>query len=252
MSTPAAPAASSTDQQPLSEAARIINTFTAPTKTFNDIRRSARWFGPWLVMAICSVILVAVAAQKVGFTQLYMNRLHMSQKQADRVESLPADQRARAIDIGTTITKVISWGYPVFLLIFIIIIAAIMLATLNFGFGKEVTFNQSLAVVMYASLPGILKALLGAISLYAGASPEGFVLDNPVASNLGAVIDPLGHPALHVFGVFIDLFAIWSLVLAGIGFACVAKLKQSTSLTLVFGWYGILLLLNTGIAVVFA
>jgi hypothetical protein len=105
---------------------------------------------------------------------------------------------------------------------------------------------------MYASLPGILKALLGAISLYAGASPEGFVLDNPVASNLGAVIDPLEHPALHVLGMFIDLFAIWSLVLAGIGFAYVAKLKRATSMTLVFGWYLILMLLNTGIAAAFA
>jgi hypothetical protein len=114
--------ASSAEQEPLSEAARIINTFTAPSKTFNDIRRSARWFGPWLVMAICSCILVGVAAQKVGFTQLYMNRLHMSQKQTDRIESAPADQRARAIDVGTTVTKVISWGYPVFLLIFSIII----------------------------------------------------------------------------------------------------------------------------------
>src|SRR5450631_3483174 len=51
----------------LSEPARIINTFVAPSKTFTDLRRSAAWWGPFLIMTIVALGFVYVVDQKIGF-----------------------------------------------------------------------------------------------------------------------------------------------------------------------------------------
>jgi hypothetical protein len=51
---------------PLSEPQRIIDTFVAPAKTFTDIRRSAAWWGPFVVMVIISLIFVYSVDSKVG------------------------------------------------------------------------------------------------------------------------------------------------------------------------------------------
>jgi len=46
------------ESAPLSEGARIVNTFIAPSKTFTDLRRSAAWWAPFLLMVIVSTFLV--------------------------------------------------------------------------------------------------------------------------------------------------------------------------------------------------
>ena len=251
MSTPVAPAAP-IDQQPLSEGARIINTFTAPSKTFTDIRRSARWFVPWLVMAIFSYLFVAAVAQKVGWDQVVQNQIHLNPKQADRIDSMPPGQRQQALSLSVSITKGISYAIPVANLIFLAIIALVFMATFNFMLGAEIGFGQALAVVMYAWLPSIVKAILAVISLYAGASPESFFIDNPVASNLGALVDMAAHPALFRLLAAFDIFAIWILILEGIGFSCISKVKRGTALGVVFGWYALIVLLRVAWAAAFA
>ncbi len=52
------------------------------------------------------------------------------------------------------VTSVSSYLSPAIIIVFLLIVAAVLLATLNYGMGAEVGFNQSVAVVMYASLPG--------------------------------------------------------------------------------------------------
>ncbi len=42
---------------PLSEPARILNTFIAPSKTFTDLQRKSSWWAPWLLISIVSICL---------------------------------------------------------------------------------------------------------------------------------------------------------------------------------------------------
>src|SRR2546428_262517 len=55
---------------PLSQGQRIINTFIAPSKTFADLRRSASWWLPFLLMSLCSLLYVYVVDQKIGFRKV--------------------------------------------------------------------------------------------------------------------------------------------------------------------------------------
>lgn len=54
MPVPPAPAPVA-EAAPLSEPARVLNTFFAPSKTFTDLRRSASWWLPFLITAVVSI-----------------------------------------------------------------------------------------------------------------------------------------------------------------------------------------------------
>ncbi len=62
---------------PLSQGARIINTFIAPSKTFSDLRRSAAWWAPFLLMVVISTVFVYTVGQKIGFRKVTENRLSL-------------------------------------------------------------------------------------------------------------------------------------------------------------------------------
>jgi hypothetical protein len=240
----------SPSQPPLSQAARVINTFIAPTKTFNDINRSASWWVPWLLGAIMSLAFVATAANRVGFEQINENQLRMQPKRMEQVEKLPADQRESQMRLGVKFTKVFSYLWPGVALLLAVIMAAVLMATMNFGAGAQLKFGTVLAVVIYAGLPGLIKAALSIASLLAGVSPEGFTFQNPIASNL-SFIDKPGTP-LSTLGASLDIFTIWTLVLCGIGLACVSKSKRSTTMGIVFGWWALIVLLGVAAAAIFS
>lgn len=249
MSTaPAAPPA----EPPLSETARIVATFVAPVKTFTDLKRSAAWWAPFILVAIASYILVGIAAQRIGWDQIVDNEIKLSPKRAAQIESLPAEQRARAMSQSVTITKIISYGFPLLNLVILLIIAAVLMASFNFGAGADLSYKISLAVVMYASLPGILKALLAVGSILAGLNPETFNFQNPVGTNPGYFMDPAASPGLYVLASGLDVIMLWALALTAIGFSAVSKLKRGTTFAVVFGWYVLVLLVRAGISAAFA
>lgn len=247
----AAPAAPDSGQPGLSQGARIINTFFAPSTTFDDVKRSASWWAPFILMSIVSYAFVAVVAKKVGFEQVTQNQMRLNPKAAERIEQMPADQRAQQMRIQVVVTKVISYAFPVFNLIVLLIIAAVMMASLNFGAGAEIPFKQALAVTIYSNLPGTVKAVLAMVSLLAGADAEGFTFQNPVATNLGYFVDPVASKVLYAAASAVDVVVIWILVLAGIGFARISKLKMATTMSVAFGWYILLTLIGVGAAAIF-
>ena len=240
------------EPQPLSEGARLLNTYIDPPRTFNDLRRKATWFVPWLLIALFGYGFIGAAAQKIGFAQLSQNEMHANPKQAERIDAMPADQRQKALEVSATITKVFAFASPFIFLLIAVIIAAVLMGTFNFALGAELKFGAALAVVMYAYLPSLVKSVLAIASIYAGASPEGFLMRNPVASNLGALVDITQHPVLFAAGTWVDIFSIWIVVLMGIGFACVARVKRASALGVVFGWYILIALISTGFAALFA
>jgi hypothetical protein len=49
-----------------------------------------------------------------------------------------------------------------------------------------------------------------------------------------------------------DIFEVWTLILAAIGFSCVGKVKKGTAFGIVFGWYILLALVGLGFAAAFS
>ena len=237
---------------PLSQGQRIINTFVAPSKTFADLKRSASWWLPFLLMSLVSLLFVYGVDQKIGFGKVAENQLQTSPKNAARMEQLPSEDRNRQMQQQASVFRYFSYGYPAVILIWNVLIAAILFATFKFAASADVKFKVALAIVMYASLPLVIKSLLAMLSVGVGASADSFTFQNPIASNPGYFINPAESHWLYSLGTALDIFMIWTLVLTAIGFSSVSKVKRSTALLIVFGWYLIFVLASTGLGAAFS
>ena len=200
--------------------------------------------------AIVGVGMVATVDKKVGMEKVSENRLALTPKQAAKLDQLPPDQRANQMEMAAKVTRYFAYGFPIFHLALVAIIAGVLLGTFNFGFGAELKFAQCYAVSMYAFLPVIIKALLASVIVLATGG-EGFTFENPIASNLGTFVDP-SAPFLYSVASSIDVFTIWILVLTAIGYSCLTKVKRSTCYGVVFSWWVVNTLLWAGIAAAFS
>ncbi len=237
----------------LSQMERIVNVFFAPSTTMQDIRRNTSWWMPWLLMSILSYGLIVTWQQKIGFEKLSENQIHLNAKADERWEKLSPEQRDQQMKLSVGITKAISYGIPLFLLISIVIVAALLLAIFNFGFGAKVTFAQSMAITTYSYLPGILSTILAVVTVFL-SDPDGYDMRRPVASNLGALVSMTDHPALATFLSTFDIFTIWYIILMAIGFSKVSdkKIKTSSAFMGIFCAYFLFKLCATGMAAIFS
>ena len=238
-------------ERPLTEVERVIDTFVAPSKTFTDIRQNTSWWVPWLLMSIFGLSMVFVVDKKLGMDTAYENQLRLSPKQMDKIDQLPPDQKANALKLGANITRYFSYGSPLLTIVIVGIMAAVLMATFNFGFGTQVKFMQAMAISMYAFLPTIIKSLIAIAVVSAGAA-EGFTFQNPVASNLSGLVDPSSSHFLYSVLSSIDIFTIWTLILTGIGYSCVTKVKRGTALGVIFAWWAVIALVGAGLGALFA
>lgn len=229
---------------PLSQPARVVNTFFSPSKTFTDLRRSASWWLPFLISAFVSVAFIYVVGQEIGFRQAIENQIRTQPKLEDRVEQMPVDQREKALQPN----KMSVYASPVFApLISYAIVAAVLLATLKFGANADLKYKTLLALVIYASLPKLLKPLLAIVCLLAGAGGDAFTLQNPVASSPGYFIDPTTSPILHNLLTSLDIFTIWTLILTAIGITYISKVNRGTAFAVVFGWFVVVVLIGAAV-----
>jgi hypothetical protein len=247
---PASPA--TPEPASLSEGARIVDTFIAPSKTFTDLRRSAAWWGPFLLMVVVSTVFVYTVGQKIGFRKVTENQLQMSPKQSAQLDNLPADQRETQMRQRAIGTKWVSYFFPVLTLVIWLVIAGVLFGTFKFAAGADITFKVSLAIVIYAALPLMVKTLLALLSVGAGMSPDSFSFQNPVATNPGYFMSPSDGVFLYSLGSALDIFMIWTLALTAIGFTCVSKVKRGTSFAIVFGWWAFFSLAGAALAGAFS
>jgi hypothetical protein len=230
----------------LSEPQRLVNTFVAPSKTFTDIRRNASWWVPLLLISIFSVAFFVMIDKKVGFDQVARNMLENSKT----IQQLDPSQQQLAYSRTAVGLKIGEYAAPIFILIYVLVIAAVLMATFNFMMDAQVSFSQSMAIVMYGWLPGILSAILAMFALAFGDA-EGFRMDNPIGTNPAHFMDPATTSKfVYTMLTSVDLISIWMIVLIGLGFALNAKKKISTgsAITTVAVWYFIVKLCGAGLA----
>jgi hypothetical protein len=234
---PVLPASPTSEPAALSEGARIVNTFIAPSKTFTDLRRNASWWGPWIVVSVFSLVFIYAMSKQIGFEQISKNQITHSSR-ADQFDKLPADQQAKQLQLSVKILGVFAYGSPVMILFYFLIETVVLWATFKVGAGGETSFKEAYAIVMYSALPGIVGAILGIVALFAGVNPEGFDINNPVGTNLAYYLDPeTTGKFVRGMASSLDLISIWTIVLIGIGFACTSKVKRSTAIAIVATWY---------------
>jgi hypothetical protein len=237
----------------LSQWQRVVYTFTAPSKTFADIKRGNKsWWMPFLILILIGYIFFGAVTLKVGWGQVAENAIHMNPKSEEKMAQQPPEQRDMAMKITQYSMEGAFAASPILVLIFALVIAVVLWGTINFVFGGKATFGGVLAVWMYAALPGIIKSLLGSVVLFAGAAPESFNLANFAPTSVGAFLNPLEtNAALYKLASSLDVTTIWYIALMGIGLAIVAGVKRSSGYIAAFGWWALIVLVGVGWTVAF-
>jgi Yip1 domain len=227
---------------------RVADVFTAPSKTFEDIKRgNTSWWLPFVIMAIVGYLLFAVVSTKVGMQQVVDNQIRMNPSQEERLAQAPPEQRQMAEKISLYVTEGIFIANPLLLLAILAIGSLILMATINFGFGGKAKFGSVFSVWMYAGLPGIIKVILGIVVIFAGVAPESFNIKNYAPTNFGAFLNPMDtNKALYALASSLDIVTIWTLILLGMGLAIVAGVKRPSGYMAVFGWFVLIILVSAG------
>jgi hypothetical protein len=233
--------------KPLSEVERVVDAFVAPSKTFTDILRSTSWLVPFLLATVMSILVTFTIDKKVGFDVVAANQVHASPKQEEALNQLPPDQKAARMRISATVTKYISYGSPVLILIITALASLVLWGCFNFGLGAKTTFGQIFAVWMYASLPRLLSGLLTILTLCFGNNQDSFTLQNAVGTNV-AYYMPDAAPWLKAALGYLDVIGIWNTILLIVGTSIVAKVKMSSAAIVVVGLWLLMLLLSVGTA----
>jgi hypothetical protein len=177
------------------------------------------------------------------------NQIEHSPKQSEQFDKSTPDQQAARIKFSVILFKVLTYASPLMIMFFSLISTTALWATFKVALGADTTFGQAYAIGMYAGLPGIVGAILGIISMFAGVSPEGFDINNPVGTNLAYYLDPeTTGKFLRGMASSLDVLIIWTIVLTGIGYASTSKVKRSTAIIVVAVWYLVYKLITSGAA----
>jgi hypothetical protein len=231
-------------QPALGPVQRVVDTFVAPTRAFTDLTRSTSWWLPFLLFVLSSLAFAFTIQKQVGWNKTYDSIIAQSPKQQEQFANMPPAQAAPAKALGAKITQGFAYGAPVLILLVAAIAAAVLMGTLNFGFGGTAKFGQLFALYMYAALPLLLKTVLAIVALFAGLSGDSFNIQNPVGTNLGYYLGTESPKWLIALGTSLDLFVLWQIALLVIGCAILAKISRGMAAVAVIGWWALFLVLK--------
>ena len=232
----------------LSQWQRVANIFSAPSRTFEDIKRgNTSWWMPLLILAVVAYALFAVVSVKIGMQQVVDNQMHLNPTAEERLAQAPPEQREMANKISLYATEGAFIANPVLTIAMLALGSLGLWGTINFGFGGRARYGSILAVWFYSILPSTIKSLLGMIVIFAGEAPESFNLKNFAPTNAGAFLNPVDtNHILYALASSLDIVTIWTLVLLGMGTAIVAGVKRGSGYIAVFGWWAIFVLIQIG------
>jgi len=236
----------------LSQWQRVTNTFTAPSKTFEDIKRGNKsWWLPFVIIAIVGYILFAAVATKIGMQAVVDNQIRLDPKASERMANATPEQREMGSKISLYITEGVFVANPALVLAGVALLSLGLWGTINFVFSGKATYGSIFCVWIFSTLPTIVKTLLGVLVIFAGATPETFNIKNFAPTNSAAFLNPLeANKVLYTLASSLDVVTIWTLVLLGMGTAIVAGVKRQSGYIAVFGWWAIFVLFGVGIAAI--
>jgi len=238
-------------QRAISPVGRIIGVFFSPKPTFEDIVRKPNWLMPMALILLFS--LAAVIALNSHFS--WRDYIFQQIEKSPGAAQLSPEEKERRVEISAKYSPAFAYVFGLVIpLCGVLVIALVLWGAFNVMAGAGADFRTSLAIVSHAVIPAsIVSTILFVTVLF--LKPVGmFDLDNPVATNVAAVLPDDASKWLVALGKNIDLLEIWKLILLAIGFAAVnpKKLKGGKSVNIVLGMFLVYLVLRVGIAFVFS
>ncbi len=246
MSYASQPAGATPEPAPQNFFNRLIGVWFSPGETFAEIGRARGIFGtilaPMLGLIIIGALFGVVGTNRIGLENLEKEQAKRFQQMVDN-GWIPQERAAEMMEqqkvsvTGAAIGQGATWALIYVILALIIagifkLISALM--------GWENTFKHLLSVTLYTSLAiGLIFFAVGFILLFL-KSPDEIELNTLVGSHLAALLGAVaGEDVLSGFvkglAAFVDVFAIWKIIVLAIGFAAVTRKLKPTTAGMILG-----------------
>ena len=229
---------------------RIVGVFFSPKATFEDIAKKPSWVVPILLTTVLSIISVTALNQRVNWRDYIIQQIEKSPRGAN----LSTEQKQQQAETGAKFTVGIVYASGLLVPIcFALFVGLVMWGAYNLLAGAGARFSQAFSIVAHAGLVGIVSTPLFLLVLF--LKPPGTIdPENPLATNLAALLSDDAAKWLVALCKSIDVFTFWTLILIAIGFAAVnsKKLKGAKSFTIAFSVWAVFVVLKVGWAFIFS
>ena len=249
--TPENAAAVEPEPSGMGEFSRLVGVFFEPTKTFRDIAQRPSWIVPMVLVILAVIGVTATISQRIGWERI----LRHQNETNSRMQQMDPAQREQAVAMQMKFAPVVGYvGAIVGVPIVDVVIAAVLLGIAGGLMGGGMRFKQVFAIVSYSGMPGLVSAVLSIVVIFL-KNPDDYNVQNPLAFNLGAFMDPnTASKFLYSLGSSLDLFVIWTMLLMATGLKAAAgkKLTFTGALVAVLLPWAVVVLGKAAIAGAFA
>jgi hypothetical protein len=209
----------------MSELSRLTGVFFEPAKAFEDIASRPRWLTPLIIIMVCAISVSVVFSQRVGWERFFRQQIESS----PRTAQMSTEQKEQAIAMQSKFGPIMGGaGVLIGLPIYYLIASGVLLGIVSGIMSAPVKFKQVFAVMCYASLAGAVVSSILTLAVMFLKSPDQFNLQNPLAFNPGAFMDPQGGSKfLYSLATSLDLFSLWTIFLIAVGLKAAGGKKLS-------------------------
>ena len=216
---------------------RIIGALFSPKKTFAQIAERPSWLAALLLMAVLGTAVGAMLNTKMNWGDYIRHKA----EESPRFAQLSEEQKDQALTPQIKFWSKFSYcvgavGVPISALFF----ALLYWASFNLFSGAGLKYGTAFGITTHAFVPTIIQSILAMIILplksFGDVDPESIV-----AANVKAFLSDGAPKWLAALGSSLDLFWIWFMVLASIGFTAAnpKKVKSSVAYSVIFGLWGV-------------
>ncbi len=227
--------------------------YSSPAAAFGSIGRSPQVLVPIIALIVIGLLLGYFMVQRIDMGALAVDQLEQ-QVAKGRITQEQFDQMKQRVAAAPKYRTVLS--IPIQFLLLALVIAGIAKLVSSTFLGAENRFKAIFSVTLFAWIAvSIVYYGLFVLVLYMKNPGEisASNVNSLVASNLGALITGiLGDDALPKFltrlAGWVDVFAIWKIVLLAIGYSAVSrKLKTATAAAWIGVIYAVIALIGSAI-----
>jgi hypothetical protein len=183
-------------------------------------------------------------------------REYISQQmdKSPQAAQLSAEQKEQRIDAGVKFTMPFLYAVGVVGPIFgALVFALVFWGAFALMGGASTNFSTAMSISTHAWMTGLISAPLLILVLFL-KDPSTIDPNNPLASNIAAVLPDDSAQWLVALCKSFDVFTFWTLILLAIGFACTTpkKLKGAKPYVIAFSVWAVYVVLRVGFAFAFS
>ena len=207
----------------MNEGKRLISVFIAPSALFGDIRERSRWWLPFLILLVVAAAATTLPRLTIP-SDVFLDAMRQNMPQGiemneEQMGVLAEQMRSPVAILGTALSVMVVQTLVTFL-------AALAFWAIFAIFGAQANFRKSVSVVSYTGLVTALGMIF--ISVLS-------VILQRIDIMTSFALLPFLEPGTFIFRFAgqIDLFAVWRIILMGLGFSIVVNVSRLKSFLLV-------------------